>query len=149
MVPMQKSESGRSMSLDWFGVPPSGGSNGLRRLKPGLQTIRGCMAPMHAEIEKERSMNRPTATFQRGELQFVRVLSVPLGDTKVAELDDGFRVVVLQADVTRRQAIRLVIDRLLAVPVDLNPAAFCDDAHVVPFAGGSGHILRRCDDVIQ
>src|SRR5436190_267189 len=26
---------------------PSCGSNGLDRLKPGLQTIRGCMVPMH------------------------------------------------------------------------------------------------------
>ena len=35
------------MNLGWFGVPPSGGSNGLDRPKPGLQAFRGCMVPMH------------------------------------------------------------------------------------------------------
>jgi len=35
------------MNLGWFGVPPSGGSNGLGRLKPGLQAVRGFMVPMH------------------------------------------------------------------------------------------------------
>src|SRR5438093_13083693 len=42
-----KNEWGFSMNLGWFGVPPSGGSNGLDRLKPGLQAVRGCMVPMH------------------------------------------------------------------------------------------------------
>ncbi len=28
------------MNLGWFGVPPSGCSNGLDRLKPGLQAVR-------------------------------------------------------------------------------------------------------------
>ena len=35
------------MNLGWFGVPPSGGSNGLDRMKPGLQAVRGCMVLMH------------------------------------------------------------------------------------------------------
>ena len=29
------------MNLGWFGVPPSDGSNGLGRLKPGLQAVGG------------------------------------------------------------------------------------------------------------
>ena len=32
-----------SMNLGWLGVPPLGGSNGLDRLKPGLQAVRGFM----------------------------------------------------------------------------------------------------------
>src|SRR3989442_7870869 len=35
------------MHLAWYGVPPTGGSNRLDRLKPGLQAVRGCMVPMH------------------------------------------------------------------------------------------------------
>ena len=41
------------MNLGWFGVPSLGGSNGLDRLKPGLQAVRGCMVPMHAKKRKE------------------------------------------------------------------------------------------------
>src|SRR5437773_9611620 len=37
---MRKNESGLSMNPGWFGVPPLGGSNGLDRLKPGLQAVR-------------------------------------------------------------------------------------------------------------
>jgi hypothetical protein len=33
------------MNLGWFGVPPSGGSNGLDRLKPGLHAVRGSWNP--------------------------------------------------------------------------------------------------------
>ena len=35
-----------STNLGWFGVPPSGGLKGLHRLKPGLQAVRGFMAPI-------------------------------------------------------------------------------------------------------
>jgi hypothetical protein len=48
-----KSERGLSMNLGWFGVPPSGGLNGLNRLKPGLQAVSGFMVPMHAKKRKE------------------------------------------------------------------------------------------------
>src|SRR6266550_350283 len=44
------------MNLGWFGVPPSGGSNGLDRLKPGLQAVSGFMVPMHANDERKLSM---------------------------------------------------------------------------------------------
>src|SRR5436309_10150060 len=43
---MRKNERRLSMNLGWLGVPPSGGSNGLDRLKPGLQAARSCMVPM-------------------------------------------------------------------------------------------------------
>ncbi len=56
---------------------------------------------------------------------------------------------VLQADVARRQAIRLVIDRLLAVPKDFNVTAAGGNAHVVPFAGRLGHVFSRGDDVVK
>src|SRR5688572_11949680 len=38
------------MNLVWFGVPPSGGSNGLDRLKPGLRAARGFMGVLFAPI---------------------------------------------------------------------------------------------------
>src|SRR6266568_7621690 len=45
------------MNLGWFGVPTSGGSNGVHRLKPGLQAVRGCMVPMHGHKPQRLSMN--------------------------------------------------------------------------------------------
>ncbi len=35
-----KNERRLSTNLGWFGVPPSGGSKGLDRLKPGLEVVR-------------------------------------------------------------------------------------------------------------
>jgi hypothetical protein len=48
----RRGRGSHSMNLGWFGVPPSGGSNGLDRLKPGLQAVRGFMVPMHAKKRK-------------------------------------------------------------------------------------------------
>ncbi len=56
MLPMDGEKVVRlSLKLGWFGVPPSGGSNGLDRLKPGLQAVSGFLVPMHAEVTKGRS----------------------------------------------------------------------------------------------
>src|SRR5688572_26401562 len=52
---MPKKERKLSRNLGWFGVPPSGGSNVLHRLKPGLQAVRDCIVPMHAEKRKGAS----------------------------------------------------------------------------------------------
>src|SRR5206468_2221796 len=41
-----KMASRLSMNLVWFGVPPSGGSNCLDRLEPGVQAVSGFMVPM-------------------------------------------------------------------------------------------------------
>ena len=48
------------MNLGWFGVPPSGGANGLDRLKPGLQAVGGFMVPMHGHktVKARQDHNR-------------------------------------------------------------------------------------------
>src|SRR5881396_1153044 len=46
------------MNLGWFGVPPSGGPNGLDRPKPGLQAVRGFMVPMHGH-KTVRALHEP------------------------------------------------------------------------------------------
>src|SRR5437773_8597871 len=46
------------MNPGWFGVPPLGGSDGLDRLKPGLQAVRGCMVPMHA-LKRKGALHEP------------------------------------------------------------------------------------------
>jgi L-ribulose-5-phosphate 3-epimerase len=51
-----------SMDRGLFGVPPSGGSNCLDRLKPELQAISGFKVPMDVEVAKgELSANPPLA----------------------------------------------------------------------------------------
>jgi hypothetical protein len=55
---MRKSEWTLSMNLGWFGVPPSGGSSGLDRLKPGLQAVSGFIVPMHGHKSWRLSMRR-------------------------------------------------------------------------------------------
>src|SRR5437016_2467268 len=59
---------GLSMNLGWFGVPPSGGANGLDRLKPGLQAVSGFTVPMHAEKTKGRSPRTWIGAVQASEL---------------------------------------------------------------------------------
>jgi len=49
---IRKNERGLSMNLGWFGVPPSGGSNRLDQLQPGVQAVSGFLLPMHAEVTK-------------------------------------------------------------------------------------------------
>ena len=56
---------------------------------------------------------------------------------------------VLQAEVALGQTVGLIVNRLLAVPGDLDAAAVRDDAHVIPLAGGLRHILCRGDDVVE
>ena len=46
-----------SMNLGWFGVPPLGGSNGLGRLKPGLQAVRGSWSQCAASKSWRLPMN--------------------------------------------------------------------------------------------
>src|SRR5207237_2070639 len=46
------------MNLGWFGVPPLGGSNGLGRLKPGLQAVRGSWSQCAASKSWRPPMNR-------------------------------------------------------------------------------------------
>jgi hypothetical protein len=41
-----------SINLGWFGVPPSGGSNGSDRLKPGLPTVSRFKIPMRGTASK-------------------------------------------------------------------------------------------------
>src|SRR5687767_4355689 len=55
---MPKKEMELSRNLGWFGVPRSGCSNVLHRLKPGLQTVRDCIVPMHAE-ERNGAFQEP------------------------------------------------------------------------------------------
>src|SRR5947207_7505323 len=47
------------MNLGWFGVPPSGGSNGLDRLKPGLQLSEVAWARCTVTKPWRLSMNLP------------------------------------------------------------------------------------------
>ena len=54
---MRKSERGLSLNHGWFGVPPLGGSNGLDRLKPGLQAVRGSRSQCAASKSWRLSMN--------------------------------------------------------------------------------------------
>ena len=67
------------MNLGWFGVPPSGGPNGLDRPKPGLQAVRGFMVPMHGH-KTVGAFHDPThlRPLPRGERAFVHAMSVPL-----------------------------------------------------------------------
>src|SRR6266480_3929412 len=46
------------MNLGWFGVPPLGGSNGLGRLKPGLQAVRGSWSQCATKKACRLPMNR-------------------------------------------------------------------------------------------
>src|SRR5207247_11426973 len=46
------------MNLGWFGVAPLAGSNGLGRLKPGLQAVRGSWSQCAASKSSRLSMNR-------------------------------------------------------------------------------------------
>ena len=45
------------MNLGWFGVPPLGGSIGLGRLKPGLQSVRGSQKPLRSG-ERQKTLWR-------------------------------------------------------------------------------------------
>src|SRR5207247_8382312 len=82
LVPMRAKKAWRlSMNLGWFGVPPLGGSNGLGRLKPGLQAVRGqwsqcatkkaCGLPMNrsAELQLGAAWRAPNAPTWRSALQ--------------------------------------------------------------------------------
>ena len=50
---------GLPMNLGWFGVPPSGGSNGLDRLKPGLHAVRGSRSQGSLKSEWRNRRSRP------------------------------------------------------------------------------------------
>jgi hypothetical protein len=53
----EKKKGGLTTNLDWFGVPPSGGSNGLDRPKTGLQAGSGFMVPIHGITIVQLSTN--------------------------------------------------------------------------------------------
>src|SRR5439155_1421004 len=63
MVPVHAKKRKGALHEPWFGVPPSGGSNGLDRLKPGLQAVSGFMVPMHGiRVVRARHEQAPLAT---------------------------------------------------------------------------------------
>src|SRR5947207_398520 len=54
-----------SMNLGWFGVAPLGGSNGLGRLKPGLQAVRGSWSQCAASKSWRLSRNSRSPAVER------------------------------------------------------------------------------------
>jgi len=68
----------------WFGVPPSGGSNRLDRLKPGLQAVRGYMSVVFGTKEASDVLplspreERAGGESERGEIDKKRLLSPAL-----------------------------------------------------------------------
>src|SRR5262245_33298192 len=118
----------------WFGVPPLGGSNGLDRLKPGLQAVSGFMVPMHLKKKWGLSMNLTQRSSRRDEMKVAVGFNPRLGIESmpaVAErrLDAGVHSNA-PCVATRRRTVSVSVIRGLkpaaAITASLRKALFQD-----------------------